>query len=291
MAVVTLALGIGACTAIFSVVKAVLIAPLPFPEADRLVALVEEHPKTGPLAVAPASFVAWRGASGSFDGLVAFTPQTAALTGAGDAARLAGCAVSDGFFALLGARFEIGRGLSDETAAEGGPEVVVSDGLWRGRFGADPALVGRTLALDGTPFTVVGIAEPGFRFPEDTTQYWTHLPAASELRGARGRSLRALGRLKADVSRERAGLELTAITRSHERDVPESNRGWSVRVERLKDVVVGGARRPLEVLSGAAAILMLIAFANVASLLLARAIARRGELAVRARSGRPAGGS
>ncbi|HYG62094.1 MAG TPA: ABC transporter permease, partial [Thermoanaerobaculia bacterium] len=282
VALLALALGIGANTAIFSVVSGVLLEPLPFSEPDELVLVWETHTGRGMprVSVSPPNFNDWRQQARSFEGLAASERAQFTLTGGERPELLAGASVSAGFFTLLGAPMVVGRDFTAEEDRPGAGRVaILSEGLWRRLFASDPQILGRTLRLSGEPYTVVGVAPAVVDLPNDS-QLW--VPLASEFlpedRGAH--SVRVLGRLKPGVSLERAQAEMSAIAARLERQYPE-NEGWGALVMPLRESLVQNIRPILLILLGAVSFVLLIACANVANLLLARVAAREREIAVR----------
>jgi putative ABC transport system permease protein len=251
VAVATLALGIGATSAIFSVVNAVLLSPLPFPEADRLVRVAQTW-KGGAEVYSPQNFLDVAAQASSFSGLAAIDGSGVTLTGQGAAARLEGAEVSASFFDVLRVRPLHGRGFVAEENEPGRNKVVVlGHPLWRDRFGADPGLVGHTVSLNRQPYVVVGVAPPGFRYPEDV-EIWTPMEYDERFR-SNSRSawyLRVVGRLRDGVTVEGARQEVSTIAARLARAYPADNEGVGGTAIPLLDATVGESRRALLVLLG-----------------------------------------
>ncbi|HEX5047178.1 MAG TPA: ABC transporter permease [Gammaproteobacteria bacterium] len=279
-----LALGIGANTAIFSLVSAVLLKPLPFPEPERLMLLWEDASSIGGpsrVEVAPADFVDWRERNRSFEGIAALENRSYNLTGGGEPEKVEGVGASANLFALLGMRALVGRTLlPDDGATEAAPVVAIGERLWRRRFGADPGVVGRTIDLDGEPRTVVGVVPPYFQFPNKDANVWVPLKLTAEQRAARNNYyLYVVGRLASGATREQAQSDLATIAAAIHADNPELR--LSATVASLHEHLSRDARPTLTILLAAVAAVLLITCANVANLLLARGASRAKELAVR----------
>ena len=280
VAVLTLALGIGATTAIFSVVDGVLLKPLPYASPDRLVVVWESKGASAHNVVNPANYLDWRARAHSFAEMGLFT--WSAMTLAGDQPEhVQGLAVSTNMFGVLGVRPLLGRAFVAADADSGVERrVVLSYGLWVRRFGADSGIVGRSIPLVGGVARVAGVMPPGFR-PLWEEDYWEPFRFNAWARSHDGRYAVAVARLKDGVSPARAQAEMTVITRGLERDYPDFDTGWGATVVSMADQVVGHARRALLVLLGAVTFVLLIACANVGNLLIARAASRERETAVR----------
>jgi putative ABC transport system permease protein len=289
-AVLTLALGIGATTAIFSVVDAVLLRPLPFPEPERLADVLAVRPQRGEdrVAITPADFLAWRDESASFEHLGAYVPfGTLDWTGGEEPLRLSRHLVSEGLLEALGVRLEAGRYFASEEYRAGRDRVVLlSHRLWRERFGGDPIVAGRSMTLGGEVYQVAGVLPADFRIRGGTPDLLIPLVFGPEAVTDRESAyLGAIGRLKPGLTPERAGRELDAIRARLEADLPEADRGVRASVVPLQEAFAGPVRTALLVLFGAVLFVLLIACANVASLQLVRTAAREPETVLRAALG------
>ena len=291
--IVTLALGIGATSAIFSVVNSVMLRRLPYPTADRIVAIQEVNAEGRPGQVTGPNFLDWRAQNTVFEHLAAIKITNVNLTLADQAERIDLAQTSANFFDVFGIRPQLGRLFvaGDEQAGHA-PVVVLSDTLWRRRFGADPTLVGQQVNLDGTTYSVVGIAPAGFHYPRKTEAWLPPLKLAPELNQAieptqrRGMGyLYAVALLRPGVSVPQAASEMETITARLREQYPETNNRRFNRVVSLQDHLVGKSEKMLWLLFGAVMFVLLIASANVANLLLASAAARGKEMAIRSALG------
>jgi predicted permease len=286
-AILVLALGIGANTAIFSIVNAALLRPLPYEDASRLMQVWHVPPaKSFPgmtlFSVSPANYLDWQRQSTSFEAMAAYGGRTLIFGGKGQPEAVQGATVAPEFFSLLRANTLLGRTFTaDENASGAAKVVVLSYKFWRDHFGSDRTVVGRDITINSQPYSVVGVMPESFRLP-GWAQVWVPLGWSNQERVIRGNhNYMVIARLKSGVNIQEAKAELGGISQRMEQQYPEDDKGWGATVVPLREQLVGDIRPALLVLLGAVVFVLLIACANVANLVLAKTLARRKEIAIR----------
>ncbi|MEA2261167.1 MAG: hypothetical protein QOJ51_3992, partial [Acidobacteriaceae bacterium] len=291
VAIFVMALGIGANTAIFSVVYAVLLEPLPFPDADRLVQVWHVPPQTSfpgmtRFAVSAANFLDWQKQNNVFEQMAVYGGAGYDITGAGKPESVVASTVSSNFFSVLGVQPLHGRVFLPEEDRPGrNHEVILSNKLWQARYASDPNVVGKSINLDGDPYVVVGVMGPKMVMP-NFAQLWTPLGLSDKEAAVRGEHhFLSIGRLKPGATLAQAQAEMNTISQRLEKAYPEDDKGWGALVNSMREETVGSVRPALLMMLGAVAFVLLIACANVANLFLARTFARRKEIAIRSAVG------
>ena len=293
-AILIVALGIGANTAAFSITDFVLLRPLPFPHADRLVTIWQRTQGYSHMELSPANYHDWRAGAQSFERMGAYTTMSATLSGSGEPERVDLAQFTSDVFPTLGIPAALGRYFSGgedftfqpDSIHGGEPLAVLSDGLWRSAFGADPGVLGRKIRLEGRPFTVIGVMPAGFGFPTRGTQLWIpYGVSAEDYQDRNNNYLSGLGRLKPGATLASARSEMALAAARSEQAYPKDNKDIGALVDTLHDELSDPARTMVLALSGAALCVLLIVCANLANLLLGRALGRRLELAVRTAMG------
>ena len=285
--IAALAIGIGSTTALFSVVHALLMRPLPYRNADSLVVMWEHNlPRNRPRnVISPANFMAWRERSRSFEGMAAFTQNRVTLTGSGEPQELSILMTSANIFDVLGVGPMLGRGFAEGEDLDGArPVMILSHAAWVRQFGGDASVIGRAVTIDGNPATVLGVMPRGFEiFGLPADAYMTyHVPPQVPFRG---RSLIGIGRMKPGITRDQAQAEMEGVFAQVRDEQPDFNTGWTINLVPLREQLVGDVRVAILALFGAVGAVLLIACGNIGSLMLTRASARRRELAIRAAIG------
>ena len=289
VAVITLALGIGANTAIFSIVNAVLIRPLPYDRPERLVSILESNPRRGlPLtAVSPANFADWQRQSTAFSAMAATQSVSFNFTGNTGAIRINGAAISPNLLSLLGQQTMMGRGFEEAENQPGHDDVIlISETLWQRQFGGESAVLGKVVTMNGQRFTIVGVLPKSFQFPFQGLEVWKPLAFTNaDLANRSNYQLQVVARLKDGVSLEQARADMQAVSSRLEHDYPDTNAGVGIRIQDLHEAFAGGARSLIMVLFGAVVMVLLIACVNIASLLSVRFLGRQHEMALRSSLG------
>jgi predicted permease len=287
-AVLTLALGIGANTAMFSVIEGVVFSPLRYFQPDRLVMVWENNPRFRRVWVSYPNFLDWQRTARSFEQMAAFSEHGVDLTASGAPEHIEGKEISLGFFSILGARLAVGREFSPEEDRPGGaPVAIISDRLWKNRFDGSPGALGKSVTLDGVDYSIVGVTAPGFRLESDADVYRPLGQGDPMILNDRAShdGIFCVARLAPGVAVTQGQAEMSTIQNGLDQRYPEANRDLGIYIEPLKQVIVGNAGGTLLLLLGAVGLVLMIACANVASLLLARSAGRAREFAIRSALG------
>ena len=290
--IAALAIGIGSTTALFSVVNALLVKPLPYADAEQLVVVWEHNlPRNRPRnVISPANYLEWKARNQSFAGMAAFTQNRVTLTGRGDPQELSTLAVSADLLDLVGVTPVLGRGFARDEDQDGAARtMLLSYATWQRQFGGDASVIGRTVTINGEPLTVIGVMPRGFELFGLPTDVYTPFRLGPSARECRGRSWIALARLKPGVTRDQAQAEMESVMDGLRREQPDFNTGWTANVVPLREQLVGDVRLAVLVLFGAVGAVLLIACGNIGSLMLTHAAGRRRELAIRAAVGAGSG--